>query len=170
MLGGINTHGTQPIGDYGRRFMKRLWREVTATTGQPFGELVATEYVHNSVLPCLAIEAVGELLARTPFEYLRELQRLFFTEAVNVTDRGELLDLATLMYQELDAARLAGMLDDPKLLERVRFQFEHARSFGTQALPNLLVRDAEGHRLLAGGYVDAPMLISLVRAQIPESR
>ena len=166
MLGGINTHGTQPIGDYGRRFMRRLWQEVAATTGQQFGELVVSDYVHNSVLPCLAIEAVAELLEHVPFEYLHELQRLFFTQALDINDRHELLDVAQRMYPHLDSDSMAAMLSDPGLLERVRFQFEHARSFGTQALPNLLVKDVSGHRLLAGGFVDAPMLETLVRAQL----
>ena len=37
LLGGINTHGTQPIGAYGRRYLMRLWREVADTTGQLSG-------------------------------------------------------------------------------------------------------------------------------------
>ena len=35
-LGGINTHGTRPIGDYGRRRLKRLWEEESAVTGVTF--------------------------------------------------------------------------------------------------------------------------------------
>jgi protein-disulfide isomerase-like protein with CxxC motif len=36
-IGGVNTHGTQPIGDHGRRLLMHIWRDVQATTGQRFG-------------------------------------------------------------------------------------------------------------------------------------
>ena len=163
MLGGINTHGTQPIGDYGRRFLMRLWREVEATTGQTFGYVLPESYVHNSVSCCLAIEAVRECLESPPFEFLAELQRLFFTEGVDITSFERLKEVAAgfgVSGDEFDQHVHA-----PRTLEKIRFQFNHAQSFGTQALPSLLIADQESKMsLLAGGYVDAEMLQTLLRS------
>lgn len=163
MLGGINVHGTQFIGDYGRRFLMKLWREVEATTGQPFGYKLPAQYVHNSVTSCLAVEAVRELSGSVPFAYLARLQQLFFVEGLDITSPQVLAEAAGEFAVEADA--LQSKMSEPRLLEKVRFQFDHAQSFGTQALPSLLKADDTGVlRLLAGGYVDQPMLISLLTA------
>jgi len=166
ILGGINTHGTQPVGAYGRRYLVRLWQEVEATTGQNFGYQFPAEYVHNSTLPCVAIEAVRVLTEQVPFDFLRNLQEQFFVHAEDINNRQTLLREAEKIG--VSAAQLAPLLTDAKLLERVRFQFEHATAFGTQALPSLLIEEAGDARLklFAGGFVDAQMLVSLVQARL----
>jgi hypothetical protein len=45
-------------------------------------------------------------------------------------------------------------------------EFAGARRYGTQALPNLVLEVGGERRLLAGGYVDAAMLESLVRGAV----
>ena len=160
MLGGINTHGSQPIGDYGRRFLMRLWREVADTTGQQFGFELPQEYVHNSVTACLAVEAVRQVNGVAPFDYLHTLQEQFFLRGRNITDIALLADLA----EPFGVAEnlLREMVQDPVILERVRFQFENAGAFGTNALPSLLIERDGALTLFAGGYMDASMLGELL--------
>ena len=161
MLGGINTHGTQPIGDYGRRFLMRLWKEVEATTGQPFGYRLPDTYIHNSSRTCLAIEAARELMDGEPFDYLHVLQKKFFIDGLDITQPGLLLETATDLG--LDAQVLEQRMADEGVLARLRFQFDAALTFGTQAMPSLLREAEEGKLvLLAGGFVDADMLQQLV--------
>ncbi len=166
LLGGINTHGTQPVGDYGRRYLTRLWREVEATTGQPFGYRFPEDYVHNSTLPCMAVEAVRQVAGEVPFDYLRYLQSLFFLQAENINALDKLLEAATDLG--LSAPAVAAWIKNDSLAQRVRFQFEHAGAFGTQAMPSLLMQNAPDGELtlLAGGYVDAAMLTDLVMARL----
>ncbi len=161
MLGGINTHGTQPIGAYGRRYLMKLWQEVEATTGQAFGFALPDEYVHNSVLPCLLLEAWREDHAAPPFALLHELQARFFVRGENISDP----DLLSNVAEAFEVADFASRVGDPSLTERLRFQFDNAGAFGTNALPSLLIEDERGLRLLAGGYVDAEMMQSLLSAQ-----
>ncbi len=166
MLGGINTHGTQPIGDYGRRFLLRLWREVEATTGQPFGYRFPAEYVHNSVLPCLAVEAMRGLTGQVPFAYLHNLQERFFVHGENINSEAVVCAQASLAG--VSSADLQAAMAEPGLRERLRFQFEHAGKFGTQAMPSLLIQAQPDAplALFAGGYVDAQMLVSLVQGHL----
>ncbi len=166
MLGGINPHGTQPIGDYGRRFLMKLWKEVEATTGAPFGYRFPEEYVHNSVLPCLVLEAVRAELNKAPFEMLHELQRRFFVEGRNINDLAELLSVVE--HFGVGTEKVETAITDPGLKERLLFQFDSANSFGTNAMPSLLVGTGPELRLLAGGYVDAPMLTTLLSADQAE--
>lgn len=160
MLGGINTHGTQPIGDYGRRFLFRLWREVEATTGQPFGYQLPQEYIHNSLPPCVALELLRERDEQQVFAALHAVQERFFCAGENVTDIAVLADI----FRQFDISRaeLKSAMGDTVLREKLRFQFDNAGSFGTQALPSLLIKHGHELRLLAGGYVDADMLQLLV--------
>ncbi|MEM7098308.1 MAG: DsbA family protein [Pseudomonadota bacterium] len=168
MLGGINIHGTQPIGDYGRRFMKRLWEDVAATTGQPFGSLYAGAYVHNSVVPCLAIEAIGELVPDSRLDVLHRLQANFFMDGLDITDRTYLRQIA--LDWGCEAEAFDRKMADPNVFAKLKFQFETAGQFGTQALPSLLVGEGDAEhpelRLLAGGYVDSGMLQTLIEARI----
>ncbi len=161
MLGGINTHGTQPIGDYGRRYLMKLWQEVEATTGQAFGFALPEAYVHNSVLPCLLLEAWREDHAAPPFALLHELQQRFFVHGESISD----LELLSGIAESYAVSDFAARVGDPGLTERVRFQFENAGAFGTNAMPSLLIDDERGLSLLAGGYVDAEMMQSLLAAQ-----
>jgi putative protein-disulfide isomerase len=160
MLGGINTHGSQPIGDYGRRFLMRLWREVADTTGQQFGFELPHEYVHNSVTSCLAVEAMRQLTAAVPFDYLHALQEQFFLHGRDITDIELLVDVAEPFG--IEGPVLRELIRDPVILERVRFQFENAGAFGTNALPSLLIEREGALTLFAGGYMDAAMLADLL--------
>ncbi|MFT7652809.1 MAG: putative protein-disulfide isomerase [Limisphaerales bacterium] len=159
MLGGINPHGTQPIGDYGRRLMMRLWQQVEATTGQEFGYSLPDEYVHNSTRTCVAIEAFRQISDVPPFEYLELLQQLFFVDAINVTEETVLRKAAE--NCGVDPEELGRAMQTPAIVERVRFQFNNAQTFGTQVLPNLLIEGEGGAlRLFGGGYMDAAMIES----------
>lgn|GEM_PF-584375 len=161
LFGGINTQGNQPIGEYGRRYLRRLWQEVAATTGQRFGDLVPEAYIHNSKLPCLALEAVRLLTQRAPFDFLRKLQTSFFLEQKNISERATLLKLTS--ESGYDAGEVDRLIDSTEVNARIDFQFENAGAFGTEAMPSVLIEDHRSMRLLAGGYVDADMLDQLLK-------
>ena len=161
ILGGINTHGSQPIGAYGRRRMAKLWSEVQATTQASFGELVPTPYVHNSVPGCLAVEAVRQATDQPPLAYLRELQRRFFVGGEDITQVDVLRRAA--VQVDVPPERFDRWYAAPETRSRVEFQFVEARAYGTNALPSVLIEQGDGkRRLLAGGYLSAEMLVELV--------
>jgi putative protein-disulfide isomerase len=163
LLGGINVHGTQPIGEYGRRLLMRIWRDVQETTGQSFGFRLPDVFVYNSTAACMAVEAVRRLSGRAPFGYLHRLQQLFFVEGRDINDRDLLAGIA----RDFDCDRVAfvALLEDPAVAAHVRDEFAGARRYGTNALPNVLWEGTQGRELLAGGYADAEMLVELVRAK-----
>lgn len=164
LLGGINVRTTQPVGEYGRRYLSHIWREVEATTGQTFGFVVPPGMVYNSTRACLAVASVRRALGRAPFGYLHRLQQLLFAEGRNVDDPELLCATATEFAVSADVVRDG--LADPALVELLRHEFASSRRYGTTALPSVLT-EVDGERtLLAGGYADAPMLEALVRARL----
>lgn len=164
LLGGINTHGTLPVGDYGRRLLMRIWREVEATTGASFAYRLPDAFVYNSTPACLAVAAVRRALGRAPFGYLHRLQQLLFAEGRDIGDPALLAATATDFG--VPAVVVTDAFGDEVLQGLLADEFAGARSYGTQALPNLVLEVGGERRLLAGGYVDAATLESLVRGAV----
>lgn len=161
LLGGINTHGTQPIGDYGRRHLFKIWQEVRATTGQQFGFRLPDSFVYNSTLPCMAVQIMREHLGKPPFGYLHRLQQLFFVEGQNINDLELVAEVAEDFGVSRDTIRREST--DDRIRQLVSFDFSTSRRYGTNALPSVLW-DENGERgLLAGGYLDAATLTELAR-------
>lgn len=156
-MSGINVHSTRPVGAYGRERLGALWREVTAVTGQHFCHRLPAGTVYNSLLPCLAVEAMRDVQGAPPFGYVHRLQQRFFAEGVNVNDLETLLETAAEFGASPDAVR--PLMNSAPVRERTRWSFDNARGYGTQAVPNVLVSaDGATFRLLAGGFVDASQL------------
>ncbi|MFP6814173.1 MAG: DsbA family protein [Pseudomonadales bacterium] len=163
LLGGINTHASQFIGDYGARHLFRIWHEVAATTGQSFGFRLPERLVYNSRLSCVAVHVVRRKFGTPPFGYLHRLQQAFFMEARNINDADVLADAAVDFGCEREA--FLDALKDARLLEQVTDEFALSRGFGTNALPSVLWEVDGVRSLLAGGYADAEMLVELIEAK-----
>ncbi|MXX29396.1 MAG: hypothetical protein F4X31_04335 [Gammaproteobacteria bacterium] len=161
LLGGINVHGTQPIGEFGRSHLMGIWREVQATTGQAFGFKLPTPLIYNSTLPCIAVQAVRKVLGVPPFDYLHRLQERFFVEGVDINDLETLA--ATAQECGVDREAFLQAAGSEKVRAAVRFQMNTSRDFGTNALPSVLAEWGGERRLLAGGYLNAEALLEFAK-------
>ena len=61
---------------------------------------------------------------------------------------------------------LAAQLEDKELRRLVAEQFSKAGSYGTNALPAVLVDDGSERKLLLGGYADSAMLVELLSERL----
>ena len=186
-VGGINIRTMKALRKSGLKRLQALWRRVTAVTGQQFSHRLPAEIIYNSQLPCLAVEAMRTLMRAPPFAYLHYLQRLLFVDGVNINNLDVVLEacdelgadpdrLVALMgpgrfcrhldvvleaCDELgaDPDRLVALMDREPVKERTRRQIHTARSYGTSALPSVLVSAGGAEfRLFAGGFMDAVQL------------
>lgn len=164
LLGGINVHGTQPIGDYGRRYLNKIWREVNEVTGQSFGFKLPDEFIYNSTLACVALEAFRRRSGVAPFGFLHRLQQALFEAGENINDPEVLESLAGEFGWR--RGELAAELEDKELHGLVAEQFSKAGSYGTNALPAVLVDDGSERKLLLGGYADSGMLVELLSGRL----
>lgn len=164
LLGGVNVDSTLPVGQYGLRLLTRIWQEVAATTGQRFSYRLPDGFVFNSVRPCLAVAAVRQALERPPFGYLHLLQQRLFLDAVDINAPSELVAAAASLG--VPAGVVQAALDAPEAAAALRAEFDGARRYGTQALPNVLIERDGRRRLLLGGYADAAMLVDGVLAAL----
>jgi len=161
LLGGINVYGTQPIGEFGRNHLMGIWRQVQATTGQAFGFKLPTPLIYNSTLPCIAVQAVREVLGGPPFDYLHRLQERFFVAGMDINNLEALA--ATAHGCGVDRNAFLQAAGSGKVRAATRFQMSTARDFGTNALPSVLEERCGERRLLAGGYLNAEALLEFAR-------
>ena len=158
LLGGINVDSTRPVSDFARARLAGIWRNVAEVTGARFGAgLPGGDFVYSSVAACIACEAMRDVTGAPPFEYLHRLQQLFFGEAVDVTNEAVLLREAAALG--VDIRRFEAAFRAAETRRRVLDGFAIAKSYGTAALPSVLLSVEGGRRLVAGGYVDAPTLL-----------
>ena len=164
ILGGINTHATQPIGEYGQKRLDGLWHQVTATTGQEFSHIFPEDCIYNSLLPCRAVEAARDLLGEPPIHYLHRLQRCFFLEAVNINNRDVLARAAA--ESGMDADEFLRRLDSAEVAARTQWGFTRSRRQGAGALPSFLFGPEEDLTLMAGGFLDTEFLCTEIAARL----
>ena len=164
ILGGINTHATQPIGEYGLKRLDGLWHQVTATTGQEFSHVFPEGCIYNSLLPCHAVEAARDLLSDPPLPYLHRLQKCFFLEATNINDRDVLASEAAEFG--IDADDFLRRLDSAEIATRTQWGFTRSRRQGAGALPSFLFGTDEDLTLMAGGYLDTEFLCTEIESRL----
>ena len=164
ILGGINTHATQPIGEYGQKRLDGLWHQVTATTGREFSHIYPEGCIYNSLLPCRAVEAARDLLGEPPLDYLHRLQKCFFLEALNINNRDVLANEAAEVG--MDADDFLERLDSAEVVARTQWGFSRSRRQGAGALPSFLFGRGENLALMAGGYLDTEFLCKEIEARL----
>ena len=163
LLGGINVQAVTPLTDALLPRFQGIWARVAQVTGQDFCMRFPPggTFVYNSMPICLAIAAVRELVGRPPFAFLHALQAAFFLHARDTSDIDELTALAV-ATEGVAPAEFRRACAAAGLPGRLAGEMQRARSFGTAALPAVLVEADDGCRLLAGGYADAPMLRQMI--------
>ena len=162
LLGGINLGASHPLGDAAQARFDRLWRQVTETTGQTFSHRLPPAFVYNSTRACVALHAFRALTGAPPFTFLHVLQERFFAHGEDVTAPELLAEVAN----ELGVARdrFATACADPLIEARTQQEFAESKRYGTNALPSVLVEDANGRRLFAGGWMSTAQLTADVEA------
>src|SRR5262245_60663644 len=162
LLGGINLGASQPLGDAAQVRFDRLWKQVTETTGQTFSHRLPPGFIYNSTRACIALHAYRSVTGAPPFEFLHVLQERFFGRGEDVTAPDLLADVACDLGVARDA--FAAACADPLVETRTQQEFAESKRYGTNALPSVLIEDAKGRRLFAGGWMTTEQLTTDVEA------
>jgi putative protein-disulfide isomerase len=162
VVGGINVGSQRGVSDFARARLALVWREVALVTGAAFGPgLPGGEFVYDSTPACLAVETVRALTGEPPFEFVRCLQRRFFVDGADVTAWPVLAE--TVADLGIDVTAFGRLWQTPDIRDRVAAGFLAAKSYGTAAMPSVLLDENGTRRLVVGGYVDAPTLVATLR-------
>lgn len=163
LMAGLQIGPRRPMTTYEIRYLKRVWHEVQATTGQEIcGELPADDqFIYHSEIPCRAVEALRSFLQAPPWDFFHRLQQAFYIEARNLNDIGELIDLAEAWGISGDS--LMDAIGSAPIIEATRASFQRADQLAAHALPSVIFENEHGPRLVCGGYATADYLIDELR-------
>ncbi|MBD3647417.1 MAG: hypothetical protein HUJ31_08210 [Pseudomonadales bacterium] len=162
-MAGLQIGSKRPIATWEERYLKRVWNEVTETTGQRFcGHLPDDEnFIYHSEIPCRAVEALRDFIDAPPWDFFHRLQEAFYLEARNLNNIAELADLAS--PWGISAVELNDALGSERIIAATRANFDRASELSANALPTVLIDTGNGPELVCGGYATADYLVEELR-------
>lgn len=166
VVGGLRPGpAAQPLSERLAGFLRREWASIGDRTGQEFDpdviEELGDEWLYDSELPAMAVVEMrrrsGEVL-----DFFSRIQRAFYAERVDVTDKHAYRDLAAGFVD--DAAGFVASLDSPQLKKETWQDFARARRWGITGFPTLLMDRGGRLGLVTAGYRSAEDVIAAIPA------
>jgi putative protein-disulfide isomerase len=154
IMAGLQIGTAEGLLGYDIKRLRRLWQEVTETTGQSFSGKIPEGFIYHSELSCRAVEIARQLEGGAPFEFFAKLQTAFYQRGEDINSVKVLAPLLGLAEEELSRK-----LHSPEIIAQTRAGFELATSLSANALPHFLIDTGSGYQLLCGGYVTAEYLV-----------
>ncbi len=136
------------------------WEQVEHASSQPFDRAFLERrdgWVYDTETPAIAVAAMRELSPDDTLRFHTRLQRAFYAEGVDITDRSAYPPL--LDDFDIDAGKFADLLASDEMRTRAWQDFAEARSYGATGFPTLLVRDGEEYGIVTRGYLPADRLL-----------
>jgi putative protein-disulfide isomerase len=154
VMGGLRT-GSQAdeMDESARAQLAQYWDGVAERTGQHFthASLERGGWRYDTEPSCRAVVAMRELVPEQTLRWVARLHRAFYVDGIDTTD---LAVFPTLLEEfDVDAARYARTLADPRTLERTRRDFAEAQHYGVSGFPTLLFRDGDELGIVTRGFV-----------------
>ncbi len=161
VLGGLAKDSDEPMDDRTREYVQRAWDEVESRTGASFNREFWSVCAprRSTWRSCRAVLAAGDR-GRPMFE---AIQRAYYAEARNPSDRDTLIDLADDLG--LDAERFAAALDAPGTQSELEEHFALRDRLGARSFPTLVLRREEGSEILVSGWAEEATVLSALRAK-----
>lgn len=154
IMGGLQVGGPQGLAQHNRQQLLTLWREVRAVTGQVLSDRIPVGFVYHSEIACRAVEIARHRSNAPPWDFFHKLQAAFYVDGLDINRADVLAGLLQLPEEEV-----AALLSDPAYIEAARSNFDVAKSLSANALPAIYLEN----RLVCGGYVTAPQLVTDLR-------
>ncbi len=136
------------------------WEQVAHASGQAFDHSFLDRrdgWVYDTEVPAIGVVTMRELRPEDTLEFLSRLQRAFYAEGVDITDRTEYPGL--LEGFSVDSDKFMELFDSDQMKARAWKDFSEARSMGAAGFPTLLVRDGEEYGIVTRGYLSADRLL-----------
>jgi putative protein-disulfide isomerase len=150
VMGGLAPDSDEPMDDAMRRYVQNAWRAVEERTGARFDfSFWERHRPARSTWPaCRAVLAAGE----RGREMFAAVQRAYYREARDPSDRATLVELATELG--LDGPSFARAIDAPETRADLAEHFALRGRLGATSFPSVGVERGAEVRLLAVGWVD----------------
>jgi putative protein-disulfide isomerase len=138
------------------------WQAVNASTGQlfNFADGLPEGLVYDTEPACRALVAARELAPDLAWSLARLIQQAFYTEGVDVTQAGVLLQLAE--HAGIPRIEFAEAFDSPAMHVATAADFTWVQDLGIAGFPTLLAEREGQLALLTNGYQPLETLAPLL--------
>ncbi len=150
----------EELDDRVARTLAHHWEQVEHASGQPFDHSFLERrdgWVYDTEVPAIAVAAMRELSPGEALGFHTRLQRAFYAEGVDITDRAAYPDL--LEGFNVDRDKYLELLGSDDMRTRAWQDFAEARSYGASGFPTLIVRDGDEYGIVTRGYLPAERLL-----------
>jgi putative protein-disulfide isomerase len=158
VMGGLRPYNTQPMSEAFKAMLREHWRHVHEASGLPFSEAILgrEDFVYDTEPACRAVVTARALAPERAFDYLKAIQRAFYPEGRDMTNAGELADLAA--AAGYNRAHFAEGFDSPAMRAATRDDFATSQSMEVAGFPTLALRHGASLFLVASGFAPADVL------------
>jgi putative protein-disulfide isomerase len=127
------------------------WEKVATTSGQPFDPIgLRRDWLYDTHVASLAVVAMRELRPDVAAEFLSRVQRAFFSEGKDVTNRTVVASLVEPF--DIDPLGFEILLGTPHIEQTTVDDYEWAKGIGATAFPTLMFATDTWARAIAIGY------------------
>lgn len=164
LVGGLRPGNTERFDTHRRETILGHWRAVSQRTAQPFNFefQMGEDFSYNTEPASRALVAVRTMNPSLAFTYMKEIQRAFYVENLDVTKEAVLTKLA--LAQGIDQNTFQQSFNTSELKQKVWDEFGRCRQLGVSGFPSLLAMDGETPTPLSHGYLPIEELTSKVDA------
>jgi putative protein-disulfide isomerase len=168
IMGGLRAYNTTPMEADAKRTTRAHWQQVQEKTGLRFDAtaLDAEGFVYDTEPACRAVVTARHLNASVALDLLHAIQRAFYAEGRDVTDRDVLVAVAR--ESGLNAAAFEQGFESQAMKEATRDDFVLTQRVGVTGFPTLCVDAGRRLLLINAGFVDGKRILEGL-ARIEES-
>ncbi len=163
VMGGLAPDSDEPMPPAMQEYLQRIWKSIANQTGRRFNfEFWTRCRPRRSTWPaCRAVIAARLQNEDSEAEMIEAIQRAYYLEARNPSDRETLVALAAEIG--LDRERFESDLASPRVEELLQADFSLARKLGVQGFPTLVLSSGGRTYLVSQGYTQAAPIIGRLR-------
>ena len=158
VMGGLRPYNSEPMSEAFKAMLREHWRHVQETSGLAFSEAILEreDFVYDTEPACRAVVTARALAPDRAFAYLKAMQRAFYQEGRDMTDAGELADLAA--AGGYNRSHFVEGFESPAMRTATRNDFATTQSIDVAGFPTLAVRQGAGLFLVTSGFAHADVL------------
>ena len=158
VMGGLRPFNTQPTTAEFRGMLLEHWRHVSTASGLPFSEsaLDRPGFVYDTEPACRAVVTARGIDAAKALAYMKAVQLAFYRDRRDVTNAGELADVAAECGFDRDTFLMR--FDSQSMRDETRADFARTQSLGVGGFPTLGAVHGSQLYLVTSGYVTDDVL------------
>lgn len=171
-MGGLRAGGGDPWNAAFKDFLRKEWRNIAQTTGQPFGFalLESPHFDYDTEPACRAVATVkllqdrNQLPSSIALRFFSAVQHKFYVEGQDPKVADFYASICADLALDFDEFR--ALFDSPEAQQAVQQEFVRCRQWGVRSFPTLLLELAGKTQTLAAGYVTAEQVLSRLRQEL----